>query len=151
MPKKRKKSLLTLSERISTSHRHDIWLLARLESLWSNHFQDVGQTNPVFIKFGRYSRFRLGSIRLDKAGKKTYITITGMFRDEAVPVEVVDQTIAHELVHYTHGFSSFRPRLHRFPHEGGIVNKELKNRGLDNLTKAYRKWVRGYREKLVKH
>src|SRR2546422_575509 len=93
------------SIRISTSKRDDAWLLSRLDSLWENYFSQVQQVNPVFIKFGRYSRFRLGSIRLDRHTKQSYITITGMFKDPKIPVEVVDHTIAHELCHYAHGFS----------------------------------------------
>ena len=124
--------------------RDDKWLLSRLDYLWSNFFADVKQTNPVFIKFGRYSRFRMGSIRLDKSTGRTYITLTKMFKDERVPVEVVDQTIAHELTHYIHGFSSFRPRLHKYPHGGGIVNRELKKRGLEHLVIAYKKWMKEY-------
>lgn len=128
--------------------RDDKWLLSRLDYLWSNYFPDIDQTNPVFIKFGRYSRLRLGSIRLDKDSKRTYITITSMFRDEAVPIEVVDQTIAHELTHYTHGFSSPRSRMHKYPHGGGVVNRELKARGLGHLAVAYNRWKKQYRKSL---
>jgi hypothetical protein len=138
----------TLSERISSSKRDDVWLLSRLDHLWSNYFDDVTQVNPVFIRFGRYSRLRLGSIRMDRATKNSLITITSMFRDDRVPVEVVDHTIAHELCHYTHGFSSPNPRLHRYPHHGGIIKKELSARKLSFLSKAYSDWLKVYREKL---
>lgn len=137
-----------LSRRLSDSGRDDRWLLSRLDYLWTNHFNNVAQVNPVFIRFGKYSRFRLGSIRLEPTTKKSYITITGMFKDEFIPRDVVDQTIAHELCHYVHGFSSPRPRLHRYPHEGGVVNKELRDRGLGYLVTAYRKWVRLYKKEL---
>ncbi len=136
------------SIRISTSSRDDKWLISRLDYLWSNFFNNVLQVNPVFIKFGRYSKYRLGSIRLERTTKKSYITITSMFKDEQVPVEVVDHTIAHELCHYAHGFSSPRPRLHKYPHHGGIIKKELESRGLANLNKAYRQWLKGYRKSL---
>ncbi|KKQ66692.1 MAG: hypothetical protein US86_C0004G0010 [Candidatus Daviesbacteria bacterium GW2011_GWA2_38_24] len=143
-----KQKVNTISRRISTSKRDDKWLLSRLDHLWTNFFTDVTQVNPVFIGFGRFSKFRLGSIRLEKTTKRSYITITGMFKDEAIPVEVVDQTIAHELCHYAHGFSSPKPRLHKYPHEGGIIKKELKRRGLEYLIKAYGKWLREYRKTL---
>src|SRR5579884_1652945 len=107
-----------VSERISKSKRDDAWLLSRLEYLWSNFFDNVDQVNPVFINFGRYSKFRLGSIRFDSISRNSYITITGMFKDPNIPVEVVDHTIAHELCHYTHGFSSPKTRLHKYPHSG---------------------------------
>jgi hypothetical protein len=137
-----------LSKTISQSKRDDAWLLHRLNYLWDSFFSDVSQDNPVFIGFGRYSKLRLGSIRLERHTKKTYITITGMFKDPTIPLDVVDHTIAHEMCHYTHGFSSLKPRLHKFPHHGGIVNRELKNRGLDYLIKAYSKWLRDYRKTL---
>src|SRR3989344_9565614 len=100
--------------------RDNVWLLSRLDHLWTKYFEDVSQDNPVFIKFGRYSKFRLGSIKQLKASKSSVITITSMFRDVLIPVEVVDHTIGHELVHYTHGFSSSKPRLHKYPHAGGV-------------------------------
>lgn len=128
--------------------RDDRWLLARLDDLWSEHFSDVAQINPVFIRFGRFARLRFGSIRLDRRSKKTFIIITGMFKDLSIPQEIVDHTIAHELCHYGHGFSSPHKRLHRFPHEGGIIRRELENRGLIYLYKAYRRWIKDYREEL---
>ena len=136
------------SIRISQSKRDDAWLLSRLDFLWSNFFDNVKQVNPVFIHFGRYSRFRLGSIRLERTSKHSFITITGMFKDESIPVEVVDHTIAHELCHYAHGFSSPNPRLHKYPHHGGVIKKELENRGLQYLVKAYVLWLKSYRKSL---
>lgn len=143
-----KKTKDTISKKISTSYRDDAWLLSRLDYLWQSYFPDVDQINPVFIKFGRYSRFRLGSIRLDYTSKKSFITITGMFKDPTIPVEVVDHTIAHEMCHYAHGFSSPRPRLHKYPHHGGVIKKELESRNLHKLVKAYAKWLREYRKTL---
>jgi hypothetical protein len=137
-----------LSQIISTSKRDDEWLLSRLDHLWKNYFGNVKQINPVFIRFGRFSKFRLGSIRLERYTKNTYVTITGMFRDPNIPVEVVDHTIAHELCHYTHGFSSPAPRLHKFPHSGGVIKTELESRGMHNLVKAYAKWLKEYRKTL---
>lgn len=138
----------TISQTISESKRDDSWLLHRLNHLWENYFGDVTQDNPVFIGFGRYSKLRLGSIRLERHTKRTYITITGMFKDPTIPMDVVDHTIAHEMCHYTHGFSSLKPRLHKFPHHGGVVNKELKKRGMDFLIKAYSRWLKEYRKTL---
>ena len=137
-----------LSKKISTSIRDDVWLLSRLDYIWSNYFGDVKQNNRVFIKFGRYSRFRLGSIRMEKTSKNSYIIISAMFRDLKIPIDIVDHTIAHELCHYTHGFSSPNPRLHKYPHHGGVIRKELQTRGLDNLVKSYAKWMKQYRDQL---
>lgn len=128
--------------------RDDKWLLARLDHLWTSHFSDVDQINPVFIRFGRYARLRFGSIRMESRTKRTFIIISGMFKDLKVPQEVVDHTIAHELCHYTHGFSSPHKRMHAYPHEGGVIKKELENRGLIHLYRAYREWIKEYREEL---
>jgi hypothetical protein len=128
--------------------RDDKWLLSRLDHLWLAYFSDVPQLNPVFIHFGRFARLRFGSIKLDRRSNKTYITITGMFKDEKVPEEIVDHTIAHELCHYAHGFSSPHAQLHRFPHEGGVIKTEMEKRDLVYLISAYRKWIKGYREEL---
>jgi hypothetical protein len=138
----------SISERISTSRRNDAWLLSRLDYLWSTFFKDTEQVNPVFIRFGRYSKYRLGSIRLEKVAKVSYITITGMFKDERIPTEVVDHTIAHEMTHYAHGFSSAKPRLHKYPHHGGIIKKELESRNMHHLVVAYSKWLKEYRKTL---
>ena len=141
---------IPLSQIISQSRRNDVWLLSRLDYLWTNYFSDVKQANKVFIKFGRFSKLRLGSIRMDKLTKYTFITITGMFKNENIPTEVIDHTIAHELCHYTHGFSSPNPRLHKYPHHGGVILKELENRGLSKLVKAYAIWKKDYRKQLFK-
>ncbi len=139
----------TLSQRISQSKRDNAWLLARLDYIWSTYFADVDQINPVFISFGRYSKLRLGSVRLEKTTNKTYITISGMFKDETIiPQDVIDHTIAHELCHYAHGFSSPKPRLHKYPHYGGIINKELRARGLEYLIKSYAAWLKVYKQTL---
>lgn len=128
--------------------RDNVWLRQRLELLWVTYFNDVKLVNPFFIKFGRNSRFRLGSIRLDRRTKTSQIRITAMFKDQEIPKEVVDHTIAHELIHYTHGFSSKRIRMHRYPHAGGVVRKEMRERGMEYLYVAYRKWVKQYRTAL---
>lgn len=148
MPNAQKASVNSTSICISTSKRDDVWLLSRLDYLWSNYFSNVAQINPVFIRFGRYSKYRLGSIRLERTTKKSYITITGMFKDPNIPIEVVDHTIAHEMCHYTHGFSSPKPRLHKYPHHGGVIKKELEGRNLYHLTKAYDEWLKEYRKTL---
>ena len=131
------------------AQRDNKWLLLRLVSIWSKYFCDVDEINPIQIKFGRYSKYRLGSIKLEKKSRSSTITITSMFRDKNIPSKVVDHTIAHELVHYAHGFSSKRTRLHKYPHAGGVVQKEMEERGVGYLNKAYRKWVVGYKQQLI--
>lgn len=128
--------------------RDDAWLLSRLDHIWNTHFSDIPQLNPVIIHFGRFARLRFGSIKLDRRSGKTYITISGMFKNDRIPADVVDHTIAHELCHYAHGFSSPHARMHRYPHEGGIVKKEMEKRALAYLLIAYRDWIKDYREEL---
>lgn len=129
--------------------RDNNWLLSRLDLLWDKYFPDVPQKNKVYIRFGRYAKFRLGSIRLNRRTKATLITITSMFKNPGIPSEVVDHTIGHELVHYTHGFSSPVPRLHKYPHAGGVVRLEMKERGMGYLSDAYKKWIKRYRKDLL--
>jgi hypothetical protein len=128
--------------------RNNAWLLARLDYLWSNFFPDISQDNPVYISFGKYSKFRLGSIKYDPKKGNSQITITAMFKDQNIPVEVVDHTIAHELCHYTHGFSSPKQKMHKYPHSGGVIKRELEERNLGNLYIAYQKWVKIYKIQL---
>lgn len=130
--------------------RDDKWLLFRLNDLWDKYFSDIPQSNKVFISFGRFAKYRLGSIRLNRQTKASIITITSMFKSFKVPQEVVDHTIGHELVHYTHGFSSTHPKLHKYPHAGGVVKKEMVERGMGYLYDAYRKWIKEYRQTLRK-
>lgn len=131
--------------------RDEKWLLSRLDYIWLRYFPDITQTNKVFIKFGRFARLRLGSIKYNKHSGDTTITITPMFKNKSIPQEVIDHTIAHELIHYTHGFSSPHPKLHKYPHEGGIVKKEMSERGMKNLIKAYGSWIKKYRLQLRTH
>ncbi len=129
--------------------RDNNWLLSRLDELWSNYFPDISQDNPIVIKFGRFSKYRLGSIKLNRKTGFSQITITGMFKDLSIPQEVIDHTIAHEMVHYAHGFSSTKRKLHRYPHEGGVVSREMKQRSLEGLIISYKKWIKSYRKKLM--
>lgn len=137
--------------------RDDSWLLSRLNEIWETYFPDVKQLNPVTIGFGRKAKYRFGSVQLKKnvilsrveLGKgHSHITINGLFRNMTIPQTVVDYTIAHELVHYTHGFSSPLPRKIRHPHKGGVIRKELIARGLGHLHAAYRAWLKEYRFRL---
>ena len=131
--------------------RDDKWLLFRLDHIWSNHFSDIDATNKIFIKFGKFARLRLGSIRLNRKSGATLITITSMFKEEKIPIEVIDHTIAHELSHYTHGFSSLHKRKFHHPHVGGVVQKEMVGRGMGKIILEYKKWIKGYKSDLKKH
>ena len=128
--------------------RDNKWLLFRLDEIWRNHFSEVSQINPVTIRFGRSALYRFGSIRLNYSTGVSQIIVNGRFRDPKYPQEVIDHTIAHEMVHYAQGFSSPNPKLHRYPHRGGVIDRELTDRGLKNLVVFYKKWVKSYMKTL---
>ena len=145
--------------------RNNNWLKEQLDFLLKKYFSDVKITNPIEIKFGREAKYRFGSIRLlkpkglrglgrlrglrGKVPQKSIITVTSLFARELVPVDVVRYTICHELCHYAHGFSSQNRRMFKYPHHGGIVNKELKERGAESLILAFKKWLKIYRKKIL--
>lgn len=131
--------------------RNNKWLEKRLNSLIRSYFADLEVPNDLFITFGRAGKRQLGKI--SKMARKsmgdrirgkfdTLITINSRFKNSAVPEFVVDGTIIHELCHYAHGFSSPLPQLSRFPHAGGIVKKEMINRGAGDIYLAEKKWLK---------
>ena len=130
--------------------RDDTWLFQKLDEIWDGHFSDIPQHNDVIIKFGRKARQRLGSIKQEtksardllNKSRKTIITINGLFRDTRVPEYVVMATIAHEMCHYAHGFSSPLDQKFSNPHQGGIVTKEMKTRGFEKELKSQKKWLK---------
>ena len=148
--------------------RSNGWLKEQLDFILKNYFSDVKLTNPIEIKFGREAKYRFGSIRLikprglrilrglrsisklkDRIPQKSIITITSLFARELVPTDVVRYTICHELCHFAHGFSSENRRMFKYPHHGGIVDKELKDRGAEDLILAFKKWLKDYRKKIL--
>jgi hypothetical protein len=148
--------------------RSEAWLSEQLQFLLSKYFSNIQISNPIEIKWGREAKYRFGSIRLLKPRglrvlrgfrsirrikedqpQKSIIIITSMFKDEAIPEEVVQYTITHELCHYAHGFSSSNKQLFRHPHHGGVVNRELKERGAEELTHAFKKWLKEYRNQIL--
>ncbi len=132
----------------------------QLQFLLKTYFANVAINNPIQIKFGREAKYRFGSIKLlrkkalsvfrkDSAPQKSIITITSMFAREHVPENVVRYTIAHELCHYAHGFSSMNKQMFRHPHHGGIVNRELTQRGAESLIRDFKAWLKGYRRAIM--
>ncbi len=130
--------------------------------LWEEYFSDIPRKNLVLIKFGKYSKRQLGSIKLANEYTKiksllrknqddyeaqddkriTVITITKYFQNEIIPEFVVSATIAHELCHYAHGFSSPLEKQFDKPHQGNVINKELAKRGLLDSQKLADKWLK---------
>ncbi|MDP2671072.1 MAG: hypothetical protein Q8P13_01255 [bacterium] len=128
--------------------RDNTYLQSRLDWLWEKYFPDVEQKNKVYIKFGRAAKYRFGSIRLCYEDNGSHILINGIFKDDEFPKEIIDHTIAHEMVHYAQGFSSLRPQMHSYPHRGGVIDKELNDRGLKHLVFFYNVWIVQYKKSL---
>ncbi len=125
--------------------RDNAWLTEKLEKIWRGYFANVERSNDVEIKFGAKARRRLGSIRQINPRDKhstTKILITGYFKDERVPESIIDITVAHELAHYAHGFCSPLPKYSKYPHQGGLVDKELKSRGFADTLKFQKTWLK---------
>ena len=126
--------------------RDNSWLADRLGSIHKEFFSDVPIHNLILVRFGRNSRTRFGSIiaRPRKGADQpvTYITINSLFKDETVPEYVIDATLAHEFAHYTHGFHSPLERKHKFPHQGGVVDKEIVTRGGGHLLSQQNAWIK---------
>ena len=132
--------------------------------LWEEHFADVPRKNLVIIKFGRSSTRQLGSIKWARKNthikslinrkeiqdshkaqddkRITVITITKKFQNQEIPEYVVKATIAHEIVHYVHGFNSPLKQIYQHPHQGGIIRKELESRDLGVLHTTARRWLK---------
>lgn len=131
----RKKRILRL--------RDSTWLHELLDRTWDAHFPDVPQNNDVRIVWGRRTKNRLGSIKVDpKNPEVTVITMNGLFREEDVPEFVIKATLVHELSHYAHGFNSPLAQKFRHPHAGGVMRAEFRERGLEQLYAEQRRWLR---------
>ncbi|MBS3167994.1 hypothetical protein J4216_02635 [Candidatus Woesearchaeota archaeon] len=128
--------------------RDDYFLRERLEYLWNNAFNDVERKNIVKIRFKGKWKNKFGHIKKLK-NNDSEIVINGYFRDLKIPTYIIDLTIAHELVHYSHGFNSPLPRLYNHPHKGGIVNKDLKKRGFSEALKLEKKWIKEEWQKIA--
>jgi hypothetical protein len=140
-----------------------------LYEIWETYFPDVPRKNLVIVKFGKFSKQRLGSIKWSKdlRGIKsiykkfekdhkiqdderiTLIILTRYFTMPQIPEYVVKTTLAHELVHYSHGFNSPLEKKYKFPHQGKIIDKELKSRGLGKDLELSEKWLKDHWRDLV--
>ena len=124
--------------------RDNEWLNFELDYIWDTYFSDITRVNSVKIEFARNWKARVGMITLSASGSMTYIGINSLLRYRQVPWFVPTITIAHELVHYAHGFGSPLPRKYSHPHKGGIVFKELAARGLEKEHNLYTNWLADY-------
>jgi len=122
--------------------RNNKWLLKTTRELWQEHFSDIPIKNDIIVLFSRRNKRLLGSIKYESKSKNTLIRLNGHFRNNQIPLYVLRATLAHEITHYTHGFSSPRKKMYRYPHQGGVIKKELQKRGLDKLEKESKKWLK---------
>lgn len=121
--------------------RSDLWLEYRLERIWNVLMPDIKRLNTVNIRFKGNYKTKFGHIKRLKDGS-TEIIVNNLFRNEEVPEFIIDTTIAHELIHYMHGFHSPLPKQFTHPHQGGVVDKELKKRGFGFLLKLEKDWIK---------
>ncbi|MGA2667190.1 MAG: hypothetical protein ABSE91_03870 [Patescibacteria group bacterium] len=123
--------------------RDNRWLKEKLAQIWQRYFPDVPVANNVFVKFGRPTRTRLGSIKFGRRRENpnTIITINGHFIDLDIPEFVIEAVLAHELTHYAHGFASPLKQTYRHPHKGGVVRHEMVDRGFRDLLQLEKRWV----------
>lgn len=128
--------------------RNQEWLERRLNQIWELLFNDVPRKNRVKIKFKGKSKSRFGYIK--KEEEDTLIAINSLFQNELVPEYIIDVTIAHELVHYMHGFHSPLPKMYKHPHKGNIVDKELIKKGFSHMLKLEKTWIKTDWEKVYK-
>lgn len=123
--------------------RDNNWLVAMLDKIWDNYFPEVVQENDVRIEFGRRTKRRLGSIRLDEHDRRTsIITMNGIFKRSDIPEFVVEATVFHELTHYAHGFNSPLEQAKAHPHAGGVMRREFAERGLLELYLQQKRWLK---------
>ena len=120
--------------------RDTVWLQKRMEQIWQMLFPDVDRLNNVVVRFKGKWKNKFGHIK--KVGISTEIVVNGLFTHENIPEFIIDLTLAHELVHYWHGFNSPHERKYKHPHAGGIVNRELKKRGFGHMINLERTFVR---------
>ncbi len=121
--------------------RDDQWLVERLNQIWHMLFPEVERQNNVVIRFKGKWKNKFGHIKRLK-NQDTEIVINSLFKNELVPEYIIDTTIAHELVHYSHGFQSPLPKKYNHPHAGGIVRRELIRRGFSHMTTKEKTFVK---------
>src|ERR671936_412099 len=103
------------------------WLSDEMDGIWRRYFADTPRVNTVEVAFRRPWMRRIG--------------VNSLLAHHDVPYCLTLITVAHELVHYCHGFGSPLPRRFSHPHRGGIVTRELLDRGLERELEEYGDWI----------
>ena len=121
--------------------RDDEWLVARLDHIWSLLFPEVARKNQVIAIFKGKWQNKFGHIKLLN-DKSSEIAVNGLFKHEEIPEYIIDLTLAHELIHYGHGFNSPHKRKFKHPHKGGVVTKDLLKHGFGHLIRKEKVFIR---------
>lgn len=121
--------------------RGDLWLHRLHQEIWDRYFSDTPRANFVRLSFGPSWKSRLGMITMSLDAVTSYIVVNGLLRHPTIPEFVIAVTVAHEMVHYAHGFGSPLPQRYKHPHRGGIVKRELVRRGMADEYRRYDDWV----------
>lgn len=121
--------------------RHYSHLADYLEHIWHTYFRDIPRINTVHIAYSYPWKNRLGLIRLSPDQENTHIGLNTLLQLPQVPEFVLTITVAHELVHYAHGFGSPLPRLCEHPHANKVVDCELERRNLGELLHYCNEWI----------
>lgn len=112
-----------------------------LDIIWQRYFSDITRMNEVTIAYSYPWKTRLGLIRMSLDSLHSFIGINALLQHAFIPSSVLITTIAHELVHYVHGFGSPLPRRYEHPHANHVVEHELEQRGLGNHLRHSNEWI----------
>lgn len=115
-----------------------------LQWIWQSYFEDCPRVNEVNIDYCYPWKGRLGLIRLSLDATMTFIGVNTLLQVQQVPEYVLITTIAHELVHYIHGFGSPLPRRYKHPHANKVVDRELEQRNLGDYLCCCNEWIDKY-------
>ncbi|MDQ5943500.1 MAG: hypothetical protein QG675_268 [Patescibacteria group bacterium] len=135
---------------VKGSYRDHEWLENLLADIWFRYFNDIEQSNDVYIRYGRKAKRRLGSIGISPSDRNsTIITINPIYQDLEIPEYVVIATIVHEMTHYAHGFNSPHDQKHQHPHSGGVIRREFAERGLEDLYIKQKNWLKSNWQSII--
>lgn len=116
-------------------------LTGYLHFIWRTYFSDTPRVNEVHIAYSYPWKSRLGLIRLSLDNSITLIGINTLLQHPQVPDYVLLTTVAHELVHYKHGFGSPLPRRYKYPHANKVVDHELEAHNLGEPLCLCNEWI----------
>ncbi|HEY1353079.1 MAG TPA: hypothetical protein VGF67_25980 [Ktedonobacteraceae bacterium] len=125
------------SEQLAVARDPEIYL----EVIWQTYFADIPHANQVKIAYCQPWKRRLGLIRLSLDNETSFIGLNALLQLPQIPEYILITTIAHELVHYTHGFGSPLPRRHTHPHANNVVKREMERRGLGETMRLCDWWI----------